>query len=613
MATKQPDPERAHKTASPTKPGRLHKLRTLVLPTRWKASAGLGLIAGFGTAASYPPFGLWPFVILSLWASIHAADPTGRADAVRTNRYSALWFGLGTIPAWAWLTRWAASGALAGYPLLVLYLAGFSALSVWVISRFRHRFSRIPAIVSIPILWAGVEAVRGLIAFNGFPWYLAEYPLIDAVVAGIPVLAWPAMFGGVWLVSLILAAVTVLVSSALRNENGLRSLLCAAGLIAAWVGLGFVFVKSKQPDPIARVAILQTNVPQSIKAGWSFDDRWKDWLELRRLIVAAGTPEEGTPRPDFMVIPETMFPGLALQTDAAEIERGAGVVWPLEAGGIGTPRSVRAQTIRDQLIDVSRRIGVPIFIGATRFEGFRIDRVDRDMFYKHDARYNSVFLLDRGEVSPNSYDKQELTPFGEVMPYISAWPWLERMFLTVAARGMSFDLEAGTTPTVFEIPNGDGSQVRLVTPICYEATVGDVCRHLVFDGADRRADVLVNMTNDGWFYEADGGREMHLLTARWRSLELASPMVRSANSGISAVVGVRGQILASLAPHEAKVLLEDVPGSGDVTLYARIGDLIGWISGLAAIFGAALTYIPMQRKRGDQGDVSESGDPKTES
>lgn len=577
------------------------RLRKSLLPEGWKPSAGLGLVAGAGFVGAYPPVGLWPLVILPVWAAIQAADPRDPGAGSTGVRRSALWFGIGTIPAWAWLTRWAASGAAAGYPLLVLYLAAFMAIAVWFMSRARRAFPRVPALVTLPVAWAGAEAFRGLLAFNGFPWYLAEYPLIDATIAGVPILAWPARVGGVWLVALVLAVFTVLVVRALRAERPIRPFAVASAFLATWLGLAFVAAPVPNRDTITTAAVVQTNVPQSIKTGWSFDDRWRDWLELRRMLVAAAMPQSGAQqapaRPDFIVIPETMFPGFVLQDDAAEIERASGVGWRLERDPDG-PRSMRAETIRDELIGISNRLGVPILIGATRFDGFRIERDGPSMFYRHDARYNSVFLLDNGAVSALSYDKQELTPFGEVMPYISAWPAIERVFLSVAARGMSFDLAAGTRPTVFPIDaHGASEPVRLVTPICYEATVGGVCRGLVFDGDGRRADVLINMTNDGWFYDAAGGRQMHLLTARWRALELDTAMVRSANSGVSAIIGPAGRVLGSLEPHEAGVLVAGVPGPGGETLYARLGDGVGWICALVAIFGVAVSYIPMLSNR----------------
>ncbi len=587
---------------APRAPRPVGRPRRSLLPADWRRSLGLGLVASAGLVGSFPPVGLWPLALLPVWAAIRASDPT------RVCRPSGFWFAIGTIPAYAWLTRWAAQGATAGYPFLVLYLAMYMGVVVWVMGRVRRRSPRGLDGLVVPPVWVGVEALRGLLAFNGFPWLLVEHPLIDAVGGAF---AFPATFGGIWLVGGLLALLAWLLDGALQSRRPLRWAIGAAAFAGAWGAHGFFGVlEQSRKVPAAVVAVLQTNVPQSIKTGWSFDDRWADWLELRRMLMVASEPDERGIRPDLIFVPETMFPGFVLQGDAAAIEREREVGWFFEPDPeTGRREAIRAGTVRDELLEVSRRIGdIPIVIGATRYEGFRIEEDDAGMRYESDARFNSVFMLRNGELVDQTYDKQELTPFGEVMPYISNWPWLERAFLSLAARGMSFNLQAGDRRTVFvseveAIDPGAGelsapSDIRFVAPVCYEATVGKVCRGLVFDDGDRRADLLVNLTNDGWFYDAVGGRELHLLMARWRSLELATPMVRAANTGISSVIGTAGEVRAALGAEEAGVLIASVPVAGGATAYARIGDAIGWICLAGAIFGAVASYLPMQRGSG---------------
>lgn len=108
-----------------------------------------------------------------------------------------------------------------------------------------------------------------------------------------------------------------------------------------------------------------------------------------------------------------------------------------------------------------------------------------------------------------------------------------------------------------------------------------VCRRLVFYHGARRADLLINLTNDGWFGWWDAGRRQHLQLARWRALELGTPVVRAANTGISALIGPTGAFLRAgvdSAPNPARVdgvLVVDVPKPLGATLYARVGDLFG--------------------------------------
>lgn len=611
----------------PARPKLRSRLRARALPAAWKKSLGLGLVSAIGLIAAFPPVGLWVFVLLPVWATLRAAQPqhtSARATAERPAP-SGLWFAIGTIPAWAWLTRWAAQGAVAGYPLMVIYLAGFSGMTVWAMSRVRRKLPRLPGVVAVPVVWVGIEALRGMLAFDGFAWFLVEHPLIDAgqfdagqvdtgstdAGGGLPLFAWPARWGGVWLVGVLLALAVWLLDQAIQRTQRIRWGLGFIVFIATWAGTGVLLGRHRgNASPSVTVAIIQTDVPQSIKTGWSFDERLDDWLELRDLILAAGLPDENGRTPDFLVIPETMFPGAVLQDDAAAVERRSNVAWILEPDSeTGNKRAIRAGTVRDELLEVSARLGdIPIFVGATRYEGFRIDRDGNFMNYGHDARYNSVFVVRGGRVLDTTYDKQHLTPFGEVMPYISRWDWLERAMLGLGAGGMSFDLDAGTRRTVFEIdpaspaepdaPGVDAASIRLVAPICYEATVASVCRALVFGAEGRRADILVNLTNDGWFYDAAGGREAHLMMARWRCLELATPMVRAANTGVSAVIGADGEIRAMLDANQPGVLLAAIPEAGDATPYSVIRDAIGRICMIGAIFGVALSYIPMSAKAG---------------
>jgi apolipoprotein N-acyltransferase len=179
---------------------------------------------------------------------------------------------------------------------------------------------------------------------------------------------------------------------------------------------------------------------------------------------------------------------------------------------------------------------------------------------------------------------------------------------------MKFDLSQGTEAKVFRIaprapaPGTEGGvagaaaaqaapgagspePVRVVAPICFEVTYSDLTRSMVFGPSGRRADVMVCVTNDGWFGTWDAGRELHLTVARWRSVELGTPMVRAANTGVSSVIGPRGELVARGVRvvggardgtvdeygHEvAGVLVADVPLGSGVTLFARIGNLVGW-------------------------------------
>ena len=235
-------------------------------------------------------------------------------------------------------------------------------------------------------------------------------------------------------------------------------------------------------------------------------------------------------------------------------------------------------------------VGIAIHDGDLQFT------ITEEIKWRGDARYNSALLLDDDGVRAR-YDKLFLTPFGEVMPYISAWPWLEQQLLKLGAHGMRFDLDAGKGPVRFAVSPG----VRVVTPICFEATMPSICRKLVFEDGERQAEVMINMTNDGWFGNSDAGRQLHLLAARWRCVELATPMARSANTGISCLILPDGVVQNRMPVRERGYLVVEAPLGNEVPLFARVGHLVPWIGLLGSIFLVGLTYL--QDRRGQIADA----------
>jgi apolipoprotein N-acyltransferase len=168
------------------------------------------------------------------------------------------------------------------------------------------------------------------------------------------------------------------------------------------------------------------------------------------------------------------------------------------------------------------------------------------------------------------------------MPLISRWDWLEERLLAIGAPGMAFDLHAGERPVRFEIPfrgeSGETRVARVATPICFEDSVPKVCRRLAFDRAGRRADLLVNLSNDGWLLDSQMAREHHVLHARGTALALRTPMLRAANTGLSVAIAADGRLTHRIGEGpagegERSGTLAVRPSLGTGTpLFARMGD-----------------------------------------
>lgn len=173
--------------------------------------------------------------------------------------------------------------------------------------------------------------------------------------------------------------------------------------------------------------------------------------------------------------------------------------------------------------------------------------------------YNSMALLDGQGAVAAIYDKHHLVPFGEYLPLPWLFEGIEAGGLAARARG---GFAAGPGPAVLETPLG-----QVVPLICYEAVFPqDILR------APMRADLLLHLTNDAWF-GTYAGPFQHLMQARLRAIEMGLPLVRAANTGVSAVIDPGGRIVDQLPLGGTGHLDVALPVGLAPTLYSQTGDL----------------------------------------
>ena len=181
---------------------------------------------------------------------------------------------------------------------------------------------------------------------------------------------------------------------------------------------------------------------------------------------------------------------------------------------------------------------------------------------------NRAVLLHPTEGIVAAYAKRHLVPFGEYVPLKRLLFFVEKL---VAAAG---DFVPGTSPAVFSF-----QEAPFGVLICYEAIFPELARDAVRHGAR----FLVNLTNDAWFGRTAAPYQ-HLDIARWRAVECRVPLIRCANTGISAVFDAAGKTLASLPLNVAGTAdAAIVPGKEASTFYVRYGDLFAWTCTLTAI------------------------------
>jgi apolipoprotein N-acyltransferase len=569
------------------------------------AALGAGLAFAVLFGLSFPPFGLIGLALLAPAPLLALARWTSRPGL------AGLGVAIAAVPMWAVHHVWIWNVTAAGFIPMLLVLGLYVGAAVWTVRGLwwaigrvlpSGRASNAAYWAVLPIAWVAVEWLRGEVAFDGYPWFLLGHPLIDTAWVGEHMPASLGQYG----VSLIAATVSVLVVPAIaaRSRGAVTLAVVPVALAIAVTAMSFAVPKRTPAvaraaeDGAVRIGVVQTNVPQNNKLDWSPAQQQADFvsfLEQTRAVIESGEV-------DLIVWPETMFPGRSLEDDVlreiARSERASG----------RRPDQQLDIVFAVVLLQLQESAGVPMIVGAIGWDGFRVlegGAIDAE------GVFNSAMLID-GATVVDRYDKVHLTPFGEVMPYISAVDWLEKALLAIGAQGMTFELDAGERLEPLAVRGlgggaGEGAGLRVATPICFEMTNARVVRDLVFDGGERKAGVIAQLTNDGWFDGWTGGKEHHLLLARWRAAELRTPVVRAANTGISAHIDGRGRVIERLDDRAAQtmVALVDV-AEGGPTLTARLPNAAGW--GSAIVAGAVLLAgIGHRLALGRGGPTSEPG------
>jgi apolipoprotein N-acyltransferase len=398
----------------------------------------------------------------------------------------------------------------------------------------------------LPAAWVVTEQLRTFDLATGFPWAFLGY----AAHRDGPILEL-ASFAGVFGLSFLLAAVASLLS---RRRYGF-----ALGLVLAAHVAGFAWrvTSVKQlPDaePSSLVGVVQASIPQEQKWDRALaHDAFEAHLETSRLAALAGPL-------DLIVWPEASVP-VVLQ-------------WQPE--------------YRDAILELARETGATLLVGATAVEP---DGPDAWRFF------NSLFVVTPEGGYVDRYDKSRLVPFGEYVPFRAILGALSGL-ATGLATG---DITPGPGPRVIVV-DGPRQRHALAPLICYEVIYPDLVRDAVQQGAR----VLLNVTNDAWYGRTSAPHQFMAIAAT-RSAEHGVPMLRSANTGVSAIVDAGGAVLGETRIFERQALRGRVPASREgATLYTRFGNWIVWASWclLIAIGGVGLVGRAKRTAQGAAGHAS---------
>ncbi|KQR89718.1 acyltransferase [Burkholderia sp. Leaf177] len=377
--------------------------------------------------------------------------------------------------------------------------------------------------------WALGEWLRGLV-FTGFPWLSSGYAQVDGPLAGFGAIA--GVYGVGWVLALV-AALLVQGFYALRRNGSIGAkftpFAVAIGLVVSGVLLSLVEWTLPANSPLT-VRLLQGNVKQEMK----FEQEGVNQsLQLYRKLI--------TEKPaDLIVTPETAFPVLAAQVP---------------------------QDLALALRQFSDSTNSSILFGAI---GVTVSPEGRATDYT-----NSLFGITPNQNDVYRYDKHHLVPFGEFVP--SGFHWF------VALMGIPLG-DLGRGPPVqksFFVHNQP-----IAVDICYEDIFGEEIARTIRE-QEAPAGILVNSTNLAWFGDTIA-LDQHLQMARMRSIETGRPMLRSTNTGTTAVIAANGTVVARLPVYTTGSLDATVQGTSGRTPYVTSGNMtVILVSLLLLAFGFA--------------------------
>ena len=521
---------------------------TVVLSWGWRRIL-IAFLAGAISALALPPANIWPVPFVTFPVLVWLVDGAGagRLGGVMAAATAGWWFGFGYfLVGLYWVGNaflvdakvfgWLLPFAVVGLPAyLAVYTAFGLALARLIWTRGAVR------LLALALALTAAEWLRGHL-LTGFPWNAFGYALISPLI-----LAQSAALFGLWgttfLAVGIYASPAVLADDRADTRRPWLAPALSVALLAALAAYGAVRLARTPTSYVAdvRLRIMQPNLQQDEK----FNYAQKPHVMSRYLALsdrASGPQSTGVRDVTHLIWPELAFPFfLTREADAlAQIAKLLSGGTVLITGGVRAPE------------------GVP---------GRAVTRA-----------YNSVYVIDHTGSVLSVYDKVHLVPFGEYLPFQSL---LERIGLTQLTK-VRGGFIAGDRHRPMSVP-GAPSMLPLV---CYE---------IVFPGEAvsrrERPGWLLNLTNDGWF-GVSAGPYQHFQQARIYAIEEGLPLVRAANSGISAVVDPLGRVIASLPLGTEGVLDAKLPEPVAPTLYARAGD-----GPIALIAGLALVLVMRSRRR----------------
>lgn len=500
----------------------------VVLAFGWRR-AGIAFVAGAASALAMAPVNAWPVLFVTFPVLVWLVD--GSAAGRRSGAVSAAiagWcFGFGYFLAglywvgYAFLVDaktfgWLLPVAVAGLPA---YLAIYTAAGL---AAARLLWMRGPTrLLVLAVTLTAAEWLRGHL-LTGFPWNAFGYALTQPLM-----LAQSVSLVGIWgltfLTIAICASPAVLADERTDTPHPYRAPLIGLVILAAFAGYGAARLATHPTLYVkdVKLRIMQPNLQQDVK----FNYAAKNEVMARYLRLsdrATGPQSNGARDATHLIWPESAFP-FFLTREPDALAQIAALIAPKTELIVGAVRPAAAA------------------------DGVRVTRA-----------YNSVYVIDGDGSIRGIYDKVHLVPFGEYLPFQS---FLEKLGLQQLTKQVGGFL-SGDRRRAMDVAGAP----KMLPLVCYE---------VIFPGAavppGERPGWLVNLTNDGWFGISSGPYQ-HLQQARVLAIAEGLPLVRAANTGISAVIDPVGRVINSLPLGVEGVFDSALPRALPPTTYVEFGE-----------------------------------------
>lgn len=412
--------------------------------------------------------------------------------------------------------------------LMAAYLALYLAAAIGL-TRFAEEHS-LPPVLTLPVLWVALEYARAHL-LTGFPWASLGYTQYRTLP-----LIQIADVTGVYGLSFLIVMVNLFLFQLWRWIRGKdRSTFPFLATVAALASLlltlfyGFVALNRDDSGAEIKVALAQGNIPQDVKWDPAFQEETVAIYE-RLSRKAAGTGTE------LVVWPESSLP-FFYQKEHEYSERVRLLARELNAYLVVSSPALESAGGKERLL-------------------------------------NSAFLIAADGTTVGRSDKVHLVPFGEYVPLATLLPFVKKMVHGIG------DFSPGERATPLAAPFG-----KMGILVCFEGIFPEISREYVINGAG----LLVNITNDAWFGDSSAPYQ-HLSMTVFRAVENRVPLIRSANTGITAFIDSRGHVQGMTRLFQEALLSGTVRIGTERSIYTSHGDLFARICAAAsiAVIGAAL-------------------------